>query len=137
MFGPTGQAEIEVSGKTYFVGRMDAVSYIAVSKILISGKVMPFLQIPDMTGAAIMALMDLSDDNLKVVMDAALKKSKGPDNSEITQLSFSGHMEDYWKLIAKVLHANFTELAKYLEEEKSKLKDYAMKAAKARKVQRV
>ncbi|WPH64019.1 hypothetical protein vBVpP1_17 [Vibrio phage vB_VpP_1] len=137
MFDSTGQAKIEVDGKIYHVGRMDAKSYIDVSKILISGKVMPFLQIEDMTGACVMALMDLSDENLKVVMDSALKKSKDENGNQVTQLSFTNSMQSYWKLIAKVLFANFTELALYLEVEKGKLAEYAKAAQMARKVQRV
>lgn len=137
MFDSTGQAEIEVDGKKYFVGRMSPQGYIDVSKILISGKVMPFLQIEDMTGACVMALMDLSDDKLKVVMDESLKKSKDEDGNQVTQLSFSSSMKSYWQLVAKVLFANFTELALYLEVEKSKLTEYAKAAAMARKIQRV
>lgn len=137
MFSATGQASIEVGDKTYHVGRMNPVTSAKVSKILISGKVMPFLQIEDMTGAAIMALMDLPDDKLEVVASAALEKSKGPDGNQVAQLSFGGNITAYWQLVAKVLYANFTELALYLEVEKGKLAEYAKAARMAQKLQKV
>ena len=137
MFDKTGQASIEVGGKIYHVGRMSPIISADVSKILISGKVMPFLQIEDMTGAVIMAMMDLPDDKLKTVASAALAKSKGPDDIQVTQLSFGGDITSYWQLVAKVLFANFTELALYLEVEKSKLAEYAKAAAMKRKLQKV
>mgnify|MGYP001179051859 CR=1 FL=1 len=137
MFDKTGQTSIDVSGKTYHVGRMGPIISADISKILISGKVMPFLQIEDMTGAVIMAMMDLPDDKLKTVSSAVLEKSKGPDGSQVTQLSFNGDITAYWQLVAKVLFANFTELALYLEVEKGKLAEYAKAAAMARKLQKV
>lgn len=136
MFDATGVAKIEVDGKEYSVARMAALDYINISKILIAGKVMPFLQIEDMNGAAITALMDLSDDQLQKIMDAALKKSVDQDGNKVTQISFQGSMQSYWKLVAKVLFVNFTELALYLAVERSKLTEYA-KAAKMAQIQRV
>lgn len=137
MFSATGQASIDIGDKTYNVARMGPIISADISKILISGKVMPFLQIEDMTGAAISAMMDLPDDKLKVVASAALEKSKGPDGNQVTQLSFNGDITAYWKLVAKVLFANFTELALYLEVEKGKMVEYAKAAAMARKLQKV
>jgi hypothetical protein len=137
MFDKTGQTSIDVGGKIYHVGRMGPIISADISKILISGKVMPFLQIEDMTGAVIMAMMDLPDDKLKAVSSAVLEKSKGPDGNQVTQLSFNGDITAYWQLVAKVLFANFTELALYLEVEKGKLAEYAKAAAMARKLQKV
>lgn len=137
MFSKTGQAVIEINGKSYHVGRMGPIIAADVSKVLISGRVMPFLQIDDMTGAAIMALMDLPDDKLKMVANASLEKSKDPEGNQITQLSFNGNPAAYWKLVAKVLFANFTELALYLETERGKLTEYAKAAEMARRLQRV
>jgi len=137
MFSKTGQAVIDIDGKTYHVGRMGPIIAADVSKILISGKVMPFLQIQDMTGAAIMALMDLPDEKLKIVMSACLEKSKCPEGNQVTQLSFNGATASYWKLVATVLFANFTELALYLEAEKGKLSEYAKAAKMAREIARV
>ena len=128
MFSDTNTAEFEVGGKTYCVARMSATDSIKVSKILISGDVMPFLQLEDQRGAVIMALMELKESDLKFVVDAALKKAKGENGIEVTPLTFVGDITPFWQLVAKVLFANFTELAGYLMVEHSKI------AQKARQI---